>query len=152
MCSPSTPTRPNLELPRYPDSASRRFPRGLECLSSADAAHLPNRSARARMIAHHLVVGEHLLDGRAARQKTNSSAACARNSRLYSTTGGQGAPSVRSVAHPASKLTAIARTTTRSGYPRRRWHAPPPAPRPAASSADVGPVLSGLCRVPMNSF
>src|SRR5512147_2352515 len=44
----------------------------------------------------------------------SSSAARARSSWLYETTGGQGAPSERAVAHPASKLAAIARTTARS--------------------------------------
>src|SRR5512132_828062 len=45
---------------------------------------------------------------------SSSTAARARNSRLYSTTGGQGEPSECSVAHPASKLAAIARTMARS--------------------------------------
>src|SRR5512147_742708 len=44
----------------------------------------------------------------------SSSAARARSSWLYETTGGQGVPSERSVAHPASKLAAIARTAARS--------------------------------------
>ena len=46
--------------------------------------------------------------------ESSSPAARARNSGLYATTGGQGAPSERAVAHPASKLVAIARTTARS--------------------------------------
>jgi hypothetical protein len=46
-----------------------------------------------------------------AGSESSSSAARARNSRLYRTTGGQDAPSERAVAHPASKLAAIARTT-----------------------------------------
>jgi hypothetical protein len=49
-----------------------------------------------------------------AGSESNSPAARARNSRLYATAGGQGAPSERPVAHPASKLAAIARTTARS--------------------------------------
>ena len=42
-----------------------------------------------------------------------SSAARARNSRLYGATGGQPLPSERAVAHPASKLVAITRTARR---------------------------------------
>src|SRR5512144_1789620 len=49
-----------------------------------------------------------------AGSEASSSAARAKNSRLYSTTGGQGAPSERSGVHPEGKLAASARTTARS--------------------------------------
>src|SRR5512144_417604 len=49
-----------------------------------------------------------------AGSEASSSAARAKNSRLFSTTGGQGAPSERSGVHPEGKLAASARTTARS--------------------------------------